>query len=82
MRYLFVIFILGYLWVFYNLVKIHFLKHDLFKQKLYQFTTITIYTSPNRSLILDRNLKEIVQNKSEFCITLQKSKLQLLNRKY
>jgi penicillin-binding protein 2 len=80
MRYLFIIFILGYLWVFYNLLKIHFLKHDLFKQKLYQFTTITIYTSPNRSLILDRNLKEIVQNKSEFCITLQKSKLQLLNK--
>jgi len=80
MRYLFIIFILGYIWVFYNLLKIHFLKHDLFKQKLYQFTTITIYTSPNRSLILDRNLKEIVQNKSEFYITLQKSKLQLLNR--
>jgi len=80
MRNLFIIFILGYLWVFYNLVKIHFLKHDLFKQKLYQFTTITIYTSPNRSLIFDRNLKEIVQNKLEFCITLQRSKLQLLNK--
>ncbi|MCX7870379.1 MAG: penicillin-binding transpeptidase domain-containing protein [bacterium] len=80
MRYIFIIFILGYSWVFFNLLKIHFLKHNIFKQKLYQFTTITIYTPPNRALILDRNLKEIAQNKSELAITIQKTKLQLLDK--
>jgi penicillin-binding protein 2 len=80
MRYLFIIFILGYLWIFYNLIKIHFLKHDIFKKKLDQFTTIVVYNPPSRGVILDRNLKEIVQNKAELAITIQKSKFQLLDK--
>lgn len=79
MRYLFIIFILGYLWIFYNLIKIHFLKYDIFKKKLDQFTTIIVYSPPSRGVILDRNLKEIAQNKPELAITIQKSKFQLLD---